>query len=146
MSKAHPGAIVFHTGDPDGDIKSQDTKALHTYGILFQTNWITIHDTDVQGNIPFSANALAKASSGTPFKRPENGQFRPGSHFQEFFFDETGDTNALTEAGAFLCPCSHPAESHFSGITNSALPQSMHIWTSGCGENGGWLIVRGAFR
>jgi len=100
MSKAHPGAIVFHTGDPDGDIKSQDTKALHTYGILFQTNWITIHDTDVQGNIPFSANALAKASSGTPFKRPENGQFRPGSHFQEFFFDETGDTNALTEAGA----------------------------------------------
>ena len=27
-------------------------------------------------------------------------QFRPGSHFTEFYFDETGDTNALTEAGA----------------------------------------------
>jgi hypothetical protein len=30
---------------------------------------------------------------GTPFKRPENGQFQPGSKFQTFFFDETGDTN-----------------------------------------------------
>jgi len=100
MSKAHPGAIVFHTGDPDGDILSQDMKDLHTYGLVFQTNWITIHDTDSQGNVPFSANALAKGAGGTPFKRPENGQFRPGSHFQEFFFDETGDTNSLTEAGA----------------------------------------------
>ena len=36
----------------------------------------------------------AKAANGTPFKRPENGQFRPGSQFKEFFFDETGDTNA----------------------------------------------------
>ena len=100
MSKAHPGAIVFHAGDTDGDIKSQDTKDLRTYGLVFQTNWIPIHDTDVQGNVPFNANALAKAADGTPFKRPENGQFRPGSHFREFFFDETGDTNALTEAGA----------------------------------------------
>jgi hypothetical protein len=99
MSKAHAGPIVFHAGDPDGDIKSQDTKDLHTYGLVFQTNWITIHDTDVQGNAPFDANASAKAAGGTPFKRPENGQFRPGSHFREFYFDETGDTNALTEAG-----------------------------------------------
>ena len=30
----------------------------------------------------------------TPFKRPENGQFRPGTGFREFFFDETGDTDA----------------------------------------------------
>ncbi len=100
MSKAHPGAIVFHAGDADGDITSQDTKDLHTYGLVFQTHWIPIHDTDIQGNVPFGANALAKTAGGTPFKRPENGQFRPGSHFQEFFFDETGDTNALTEAGA----------------------------------------------
>lgn len=85
MSKAHPGAIVFHAGDPDGDIKSQDMKDLHTYGLVFQTKWITIHDTEIQGNTPFSANALAKAAGGTPFKRPENGQFRPGSNFQEFF-------------------------------------------------------------
>ena len=43
----------------------------------FQTRWVTIHDTAVDGNTPFDANALAKAKGGTPFKRPENGQFRP---------------------------------------------------------------------
>ncbi len=48
----------------------------------------------------FAANALAKAAGATPFKRPENGQFRPGSNFQEYFFDETGDTNALSIANA----------------------------------------------
>jgi secreted PhoX family phosphatase len=49
---------------------------------------------------PYDANALAKAAGATPFKRPENGQFRPGSQFTQFFFDETGDTNANTEAGS----------------------------------------------
>jgi hypothetical protein len=34
--------------------------------------------------------------NGTPFKRPENGVFRPGTHFGEFYFDETGDTNATS--------------------------------------------------
>src|SRR5206468_7499441 len=46
------------------------------------------------------ANAAAKAAGATPFKRPENGVFRPGSRFSEFYFTETGDTNALTEAGS----------------------------------------------
>src|SRR5262249_54622885 len=101
MSKAHPGAIVFNAADVDGDITSQDQKDLHTYGLPFETNWVTIHDTAVNGFTPFSANALAKAAGGTPFKRPENGQFRPGSNFSEFVFDATGDTNALTEAAAF---------------------------------------------
>ena len=48
------------------------------------------------GTSPFNASALAKTAQGTPFKRPENGQFRPGSDFKQFFFDETGDTNALS--------------------------------------------------
>src|SRR5205807_4789845 len=99
-SRAHAGAIVFGT-DADADIKSPDTKDLHTYGLQFATAWVTIHDTAVQGSAPFSANAAAKLAGGTPFKRPENGQFRPGTNFSEFFFDATGDTNALTEAGAF---------------------------------------------
>jgi hypothetical protein len=93
--------IVFHAGDADGDITSQNQKDLHTYGNPFNTNWITIHDTDHDGTAPFDANALAKSSKGTPFKRPENGQFRPGRQFREFFFDATGDTDAKTEAGAF---------------------------------------------
>ncbi len=33
-------------------------------------------------------------------KRPENGQFRPGTDFAEFVFDETGDTDTALEAGA----------------------------------------------
>jgi hypothetical protein len=82
------------------DTLSDDVGDLHTYGKVFTTNWVTIHDTDVDGNATFNSNALAKAKLGTPFKRPENGQFRPGSDFRQFFFDETGDTNALTEAGS----------------------------------------------
>lgn len=89
--------IAFH--DAATDTLSPDVGDLHTYGKVFATSWVTIHDTDVDGNAPFSANALAKAKLGTPFKRPENGQFRPGTAFREFYFDETGDTNILTEAG-----------------------------------------------
>ena len=77
-------------------INAPDQVDLRTYGKTFQTKWVTIHDTAVDGSAPFSANALAKAADGTPFKRPENGQFRPGSHFTQFFFDETGDTNATS--------------------------------------------------
>jgi Bacterial protein of unknown function (DUF839). len=99
-SKAHAGPIVFGGANVDGDIKSQDQKDLHTYGAVFQTTWVTIHDTAVQGFAPYNANAAAKTAGATPFKRPENGQFRPGSNFSEFIFDATGDTNALTEAGS----------------------------------------------
>ena len=99
QSRSHAGPIVFHTGDADGDILSQDVKDLHTYGLTFDTAWVTIHDAATDGTTPFDANALAKAKSATPFKRPENGQFRPRSGFRQFFFDETGDTNANTEAG-----------------------------------------------
>ncbi len=77
-------------------VNAPDQVALRTYGLSFNTKWITIHDTGVDGTAPFNANTLAKASHGTPFKRPENGQFRPGSKFGEFYFDETGDTNATS--------------------------------------------------
>ena len=92
--------IAFHAGQADADILSDDVGDLHTYGKVFQTRWVTLHDTAVDGTAPFDANALAKAFLATPFKRPENGQFQPGSDFRRFFFDETGDTTALTEAGS----------------------------------------------
>jgi len=92
--------IVFHAGQADADIRSDDVKDLHAYDKVFNTRWVTIHDTDVDGTTPFDANALAKSRGATPLKRPENGQFRPGSGFTEFYFDETGDTNKDTEAGA----------------------------------------------
>ena len=95
------GPIVFNAADVDGDIGSQNQIDLHTYGKVFRTTWVTIHDTDTDGFGAFNANERAKAAHATPFKRPENGQFRPGSGFREFFFDATGDTNALTEAADF---------------------------------------------
>jgi hypothetical protein len=77
-------------------LNSPDQLALHAYGASFDTRWVTIHDTAVDGHASFNANTLALAQEGTPFKRPENGVFRPGSHFGEFFFDETGDTDATS--------------------------------------------------
>ena len=97
-------ATSLSTGSPiafqSTDALTGDIGDLHTYGNAFATAWVTIHDTDVDGTTPFDANAAAKAKLGTPFKRPENGQFHPGSRFKEFFFDETGDTDSRTEAAA----------------------------------------------
>ncbi|HET9256494.1 MAG TPA: alkaline phosphatase PhoX [Pseudonocardiaceae bacterium] len=96
--------ITFQPIDPahpSGNAFSDDQKALHTFGLSFDTKWVTIHDTATDpSGVPFDANALAKAAGATPFKRPENGQFRPLSGFREFFFDETGDTNADSTANA----------------------------------------------
>ncbi len=77
-------------------LQSAHQVALHTYGRSFDTRWVTVHDTAIDGHDPFNANLAAKAKDGTPFKRPENGLFRPDSHFKELYFDETGDTNATS--------------------------------------------------
>jgi hypothetical protein len=95
-SRAHAGPIVFNSGDA----LTQDMKDLHSYADVFTTKWVTIHDTAANGFADFDANALAKVNGGTPFKRPENGVFRPGSGFREFIFTETGDTNATSTANA----------------------------------------------
>ena len=97
---AYGNPIVFHDGNANGDILAPAQKLLFGYGNEVLTSWITIHDSDTDPAKPFDANALAKAANGTPFKRPENGQFRPGTGFKEFYFTATGDTNAKTEAGA----------------------------------------------
>jgi hypothetical protein len=89
--------ITFASQAP---LSSPDQVALHTYGNTFNTKWVTIHDTAVDGNAPFNANLAAKAKDGTPFKRPENSAFRPDGKFQEFYFDETGDTNATSPENA----------------------------------------------
>ncbi|HEU5294735.1 MAG TPA: hypothetical protein VFU71_08090 [Burkholderiaceae bacterium] len=94
LSRSSGQPIVFLTASA----LTQDLKDLHTYGLTFQTRWVTVHDTDTDGFAPFNANALAKAKLATPFKRPENGVFKPGTRFREFFFDETGDTSATSTA------------------------------------------------
>ncbi len=113
-NKTGTGAPITQTSQTA--VNAPDQILLHSYGHSLDTKWITIHDTAIDGKSPFNANTLAKAAQATPFKRPENGQFRPGSDFQQFFFDETGDTNALsTENGAK---------------------------TSGAGGSGGWGAVQ----
>jgi hypothetical protein len=95
---------VWRDGDPitfaDGaTFDAADYVALHQYGASFKTKWVTLETTTASSTLPGpDDNALAKSKGATPFKRPENGLFRPGSKFTEFFFDETGDTNALSPA------------------------------------------------
>ena len=81
-------------------VNAPDQVALHSYGTVFSTTWLTVHDTAVNGTTPFNANVAAKAAHATPFKRPENGVFRPGTHFGEFYFTETGDTTAASVENA----------------------------------------------
>ena len=85
--------VPFSTEHPTGDVLSENQMLLHTVGASYPIQWITIHDTAVDGTGAFDANAQAKLLGATPFKRPENGQFQPGSHFQTFFFLVTGDTD-----------------------------------------------------
>jgi Alkaline phosphatase PhoX len=96
--------ITFQAVDaahPTGGAFTDDMKDLGNYGPALRTRWVTIHDTSVDtSGKPFDANAAAKTAGATPFKRPENGQFRPGTGFREFFFDATGDTNATSTANA----------------------------------------------
>jgi len=86
--------VTFHANDAVGDVFADEQLKLHTPGTIWPFGWVTVHDTDVDGTAPFNANALAKAFGATPFKRPENGVFQPGSDFNTFFFTVTGDTNA----------------------------------------------------
>jgi hypothetical protein len=96
--------VLRTTGDPmdtAADLFSQDIKDLHQLGTSYATRWVTVHQT-TSANLTetFCATDAAKAVHATSFKRPENGVFRPGTNFGEFFFSETGDTNATSTANA----------------------------------------------
>ena len=92
--------ILFHDGQADADITAPAQKDLYAYGTTLKTKWVLLHDTATDGTTPFETAKLAKAKGGTPMKRPENGMFRPGKDFTEFFFATTGDTNGDTEVGS----------------------------------------------
>ena len=91
-------ALVFNDpatgGNAAGDTLSVYQQLLHQPGSAWPVQWVTVHDTAVDGFASFDANARAKAVKATPLKRPENAQFLPDSKFRTFFFDTTGDTNA----------------------------------------------------
>jgi hypothetical protein len=90
--------ILFNEGKRDDDAMSQSMKDIHSFGVTLKTKWMIVHDTAKDGFVPFDSNKAAKLAMASPLKRPENGVFRPGTDFSEFYFTETGDTNAETEA------------------------------------------------
>ena len=90
--------VVFHAADPVGDITAKVQRQLHTPGTSWPIKWVTVHtaNKDDPPSLAFDANALTKAAGATPFKRPENMAWLPGSGFRTFFFSPTGDTDAPT--------------------------------------------------
>lgn len=78
------------------DVFSDARLKLNTPGSRWPARFVNVNDST--GCAPncaaFDANAAAKAAGATPFQRPENGLFRPGSNFRSFFFTATGDTDA----------------------------------------------------
>ena len=90
-------ALIFNdpatSGTASGDVFSTYQLLLHTPGTTWAAKWVSVHDTAVSGFASFDANALAKTAGATPFKRPENLVFQPGSGFKTFFFSATGDTD-----------------------------------------------------
>ena len=78
------------TFESQAALNSPDQLALHTYGNSFKTRWVTVHNTATDGHAPFNANDAAKAADATPFKRPENGQFRPDSGFTRVLLRRDG--------------------------------------------------------
>ena len=81
-SGRHP--LTFDSSTASGtNPLTADVKELHSPGKSFETRWVTIHDTATDGTAPYDANAAAKAAGATPFKRPENGVFRPGGGFKD---------------------------------------------------------------
>jgi len=88
--------VPIDASHPTGDAFSANQLKLYTVGSSWPVRWVTIHDTAVDGTAEFDANAAAKAAGATPFKRPENAQFLPGSGFKTFFFTVTGDTSTAS--------------------------------------------------
>jgi hypothetical protein len=86
----------------DADIASDAQLKLHTLGKSYAIKWVKVHQSSAGDTASFDANAAAKAAKATPFKRPENMAWLPGSNFKTFFFSPTGDTNAVAGDNPFL--------------------------------------------
>ncbi len=79
------------------DVYSAQNKDLRVPGTAWPAQWVFVHHSGPVLNFStcsaFDANAAAKTAGATPFKRPENGQFVPGTNFNSLVFVETGDTD-----------------------------------------------------
>jgi hypothetical protein len=133
--------VLSESGEPitfesQQGLNSPDQLALHAYGSSFKARWVTIHNTASDGNAPFAALPLARAAKATPFKRPENGVFQPGSGFKNYFFDETGDTNATSPENAEAGGWGSIFE--LSQSSPSAATGTIHVFYNGDEEHAGF--------
>ena len=85
----------------DGAQRARPGGAAHLRQRRSTRSWVTIHDTAVDGTAPFNANdARQGRRTATPFKRPENGQFRPGSAFKSSSSTRPATPNATSPENA----------------------------------------------
>jgi len=96
--------------DPSTPLTDQIAQR-YTYGTSLATEWVTIHDTAVDGTSAFDAFSAAAGKGATALKRPENGVFQPGTRFHDFYFTETGDTSATSTAD----PENNPGHVNYGG-------------------------------
>jgi hypothetical protein len=92
---------------------------LHTYGTTLKTAWVPVHS----GTDAFNATTFAAAASATPFKRPENAAFRPGTSFRDYYFTETGDTNATSTLPGAFGAVFHLSQKSPSAMTGTISPE-----------------------
>lgn len=85
--------LKFSAKDPDSDIISEAQKKLHDPGSRWPFKWVTIREIPPNAVQPYNATQAARDAGATPFKRPENMAWLPGSDFHTFFFSTTGDTH-----------------------------------------------------
>ena len=83
--------LTFASQDP---VAGTPDKRLYA-GEQLTATWVTVHDTTGGNTANFDANAAAKAANATPFKRPENLRFFPGTGFKSLAFTVTGDTSSV---------------------------------------------------
>lgn len=97
------GATRTNGANNDPVITDQGLRDIHTYGRSFAARWVTCQVVPA-GGVPagtYDANRACYQAFATPFRRPENAVYRPGTDFNEVWFSDTGDTDRRSQANAY---------------------------------------------
>lgn len=95
------GATRSNGANNDPVITDAGLRSLHSYGRTFAARWVTCQVVPAGGMpAPYDANTACYNAYATPFRRPENAVYRPGTQFQEIWFSDTGDTDRRSEENA----------------------------------------------
>jgi hypothetical protein len=105
------------------DVWSSKQIELHS-GSSFPTDWVTVHDTATDGTTDFDCNLAARNGGATPFKRPENGLFKPDAHS----FSPSPATRTISPVRWKGWPNAAPGE----GSSSSVLISTRTWERSGC--------------